>query len=193
MSTLRSVAVYCGSSAGLDPAYLDAAHSLGTALAHRGLTLVYGGGKVGLMGAVADAAMAAGGRVHGVITTALLDAEVAHRGITELEVVSTMHERKARMAELADGFLALPGGYGTYEELFEVLTWTQLGIHSKPVVVVNVNGFWDPLIGQIARSTDDGFMKPIHRDVLRSDASPEGAVDLLLQPVPPVTPKWADR
>jgi uncharacterized protein (TIGR00730 family) len=107
--------------------------------------------------------------------------------------VDTMHQRKARMAQLADGFLALPGGFGTYEELFEVLTWTQLGIHAKPVVLVNVNHFWDPIVQQIATATEEGFMKPIHRDVLRSASDPVTAVDLLLQPLPPITPKWADR
>jgi uncharacterized protein (TIGR00730 family) len=190
---MNSVAVYCGSSPGHDPAYIDAANQLGCAIASNGLTLVYGGGHVGLMGAVADAALSAGGRVHGVITTALLDAEVGHAGLSELEVVTSMHERKARMAELADGFLALPGGYGTYEELFEVLTWTQLGIHTKPIVLVNVLGFWDPLLAQTARSTDDGFMRPTHRDVLRSHADPVGALELLMMPLPAPTPKWVTR
>jgi uncharacterized protein (TIGR00730 family) len=191
--TIRAVAVYCGSSSGTNPLYTQAAHALGTEIAQAGLTLVYGGGAVGLMGTVADAAMAAGGRVHGIITEALLGAEVGHCAITELEVVATMHDRKARMAELADGFLALPGGFGTYEELFEVLTWTQLGIHSKPVVAVNINGFWDPLLAQAARATDDGFLKPVHRDVLRSAPDPVSAIQLLMTPLPPVTPKWAAR
>jgi uncharacterized protein (TIGR00730 family) len=187
---MKSVAVYCGSSPGTDPIYLEAAIALGQQLAERSLRLVYGGGSVGLMGAVADACMAAGGEVHGVITTALLHAEVGHPGLTNLEVVDSMHDRKARMAELADGFLALPGGFGTYEELFEVLTWTQLGIHSKPIVVVNVKGFWDPLLAQTARSTDDGFMKPVHRDVLRSAPDAQSALEMLLTPLPPLTPKW---
>jgi uncharacterized protein (TIGR00730 family) len=190
---IRSVAVYCGSSPGTNPLYSQAAHSLGVGIAEAGLTLIYGGGAVGLMGTVADAAMAAGGRVHGVITEALLNAEVGHNGISELEVVASMHDRKARMAELADGFLALPGGFGTYEELFEVLTWTQLGIHSKPVVAVNINGFWDPLLAQAARSTEDGFLKPIHRDVLRSAPDPATALQLLMTPLPPTVPKWAGR
>jgi uncharacterized protein (TIGR00730 family) len=190
---VKSVAVYCGSSPGHDPSYLVAAHALGQAIAQQGLMLVYGGGRVGLMGAVADAAMQAGGQVHGVITRALLDAEVGHTDLTKLEVVDSMHTRKSRMAELADGFLALPGGYGTYEELFEVLTWTQLGIHAKPVVLVNINGFWDPLIAQTARSTDDGFMKPVHRDVLRAHSDPSGALKLLMTPLPPLTPKWASQ
>ncbi len=193
LDRVKSVAVYCGSSPGHDGSFVSAAQALGALIAAQDLTLVYGGGKVGLMGAVADAAMAAGGRVHGVITEALLNAEVGHDGISSLEVVTTMHERKARLAELADGFLALPGGYGTYEELFEVLTWTQLGIHQKPVVLVNVNGFWDPLVAQAARATNDGFMKPAHRDVMRVADTPAAALQLLLTPLAPMTPKWADR
>ncbi len=190
---LSAVAVFCGSSPGNNPVYAEAAAELGTAIAARGLTLVYGGGNVGLMGIVAEAALAAGGRVHGVITEALLGAEVGHRGITELEVVATMHERKARMADLADGFVALPGGYGTYEELFEVLTWTQLGIHHKPVVVVNVAGFWDPLLAQANHAMAAGFMKPAHQAVLRSAGSATEALELLVTPLPPPIPKWAAR
>jgi uncharacterized protein (TIGR00730 family) len=190
---MRSVAVYCGSSSGTDPVYLEAAKHLGELLAERSITLVYGGGSVGLMGAVAGACLASGGLVHGVITEALLNAEVGHRGLTTLDVVSSMHERKARMAELSDGFLALPGGFGTYEELFEVLTWAQLGIHVKPIVVINVNGFWDPLLAQTALATTEGFMKPAHRDVLRSALTPELALQLLLTPVAPLTPKWAEQ
>ncbi len=190
---MSSVAVFCGSSPGHDPVYVDAAVELGTEIASRGLTLVYGGGNVGLMGTVADAALAAGGRVHGVITEALLGAEVGHLGISKLEIVPTMHDRKARMAALADGFLALPGGYGTYEELFEVLTWTQLGIHHKPVVVVNVAGFWNPLLAQTSHATTAGFMKPAHQAVLRSAESCTEALDLLLTPMPALIPKWAER
>jgi uncharacterized protein (TIGR00730 family) len=189
---MKSVAVYCGSSSGLSDVYQNAAHQLGELIARDQLTLVYGGGHVGLMGEVADAALASGGHVHGVITRALMDAEVGHRRLTTLEVVATMHERKARMAELADGFIALPGGFGTYEELFEVLTWAQLGIHAKPVVVVNINGFWDPLILQASKASDEGFMKPAHRDLLRVAATPEEALTLLRSPLPPLTPKWVD-
>lgn len=190
---MRTVAVYCGSSSGHDPVYANAARDLGTGIAGRGLTLVYGGGNVGLMGTVADAALRAGGRVHGVITEALLGAEVAHRELSELEVVATMHERKARMAELADGFVALPGGFGTFEELFEVLTWTQLGIHTKPVVLVNVAGFWDPLLSQTRHATEQGFMKPVHEQVMRSAATVDEALTELFRPMPPTVPKWADR
>ncbi len=150
MKPIRSVAVYCGSSSGHDPVFVEAAVATGQELAKRGLELVYGGGKVGLMGAVADAVLGSGGTVHGVITTSLLDAEVGHLGLTSLEVVESMHERKSLMAERADAFLALPGGFGTFDELFEVLTWTQLGIQSKPVAVVNVAGYWDFVLKQAA-------------------------------------------
>jgi uncharacterized protein (TIGR00730 family) len=190
---IKRVAVYCGSSPGHDPAFTDAAIETGKELARRGLELVYGGGRVGLMGAVADAVLAEGGVVHGIITTALLDAEVAHRGLTNLEVVDSMHDRKLRMAELADAFLALPGGFGTWDELFEVITWTQLGIHSKPAAVLNTNGYWDGLLHQTKHAAASGFMKEIHADLLRSAMEPKGALDLLLSPVPLPTPKWAQR
>ncbi len=185
--------MYCGSSTGHDPVYAHAASQLGASIADRGLTLVYGGGNVGLMGTVADAALRAGGRVHGVITEALLGAEVAHRQLTELEIVPTMHDRKARMAELADGFVALPGGFGTFEELFEVLTWTQLGIHSKPIVLVNVAGYWDPLLSQTRHATEQGFMKPDHQEVLRSSPTVDGALVELFRPLEPTVPKWVDQ
>lgn len=190
---IKRVAVYCGSSPGNDPAFTDAAIETGKELARRGLELVYGGGRVGLMGAVADAVLAAGGVVHGIITTALLDAEVGHVGLTRLEVVDSMHDRKLRMADLADGFLALPGGFGTWDELFEVITWTQLGIHSKPAAVLNTNGYWDGLLQQTKHAAASGFMKEIHADLLRSASEPKEVVDLLLSPVPLPTPKWAKR
>jgi uncharacterized protein (TIGR00730 family) len=191
--SVRSVAVYCGSSAGNDPAFLEAAVATGNELAERGIELVYGGGKVGLMGAVADAALERGGSVHGVITTSLLNAEVGHNGLTSLDVVESMHERKARMAARADAFLALPGGFGTFDELFEVLTWTQLGIQSKPVAVVNVAGYWDFVLKQAAHAAASGFMKPVHAELLRSGATAQEALDLLLAPLPLPIPKWADR
>jgi uncharacterized protein (TIGR00730 family) len=190
---IRRVAVYCGSSAGNDPAFAEAAVETGKELARRGLELVYGGGRVGLMGAVADAVLAEGGVVQGIITTALLDAEVGHIGLTNLEVVGSMHDRKRRMAELADAFLALPGGFGTWEELFEVITWTQLGIHSKPAAVLNTNGYWDGLLMQTKHAAANGFMKEIHAELLRSAAEPKEVVDLLLSPLPLPTPKWAKR
>jgi uncharacterized protein (TIGR00730 family) len=191
--SIKRIAVYCGSSAGTDPAFLDAAIATGQELARRGIELVYGGGRVGLMGAVADAVLADGGTVHGIITTALLDAEVGHTGLTNLEVVDSMHDRKLRMADLADAFLALPGGFGTWDELFEVITWTQLGIHSKPVALLNTNGYWNGLLQQTKHAAANGFMKEIHADLLRSASEPKDAIDLLLSPVPLPTPKWAKR
>jgi uncharacterized protein (TIGR00730 family) len=185
--------VYCGSSAGSRPEYLAAATDTGCILAERGLELVYGGGHVGLMGAVANGALAGGGVVHGIITTALLDAEVGHTGLTSLEVVSTMHERKARMADLADGFLALPGGFGTLDELCEVLTWTQLGIQRKPIALVNVCGYWDPFLAQTSTAVTEGFMKATHGQLVRSATKPLDAIDLLLAPIPLPEPKWIEH
>jgi uncharacterized protein (TIGR00730 family) len=193
LKPIRSVAVYCGSSSGNDPVFLEAAVATGHELAKRGIELIYGGGRVGLMGAVADAVLESGGNVHGVITTSLLNSEVGHHGLTSLDVVESMHERKARMADRADAFLALPGGFGTFDELFEVLTWTQLGIQSKPVAVVNVAGYWDFVLKQAAHAAASGFMKPVHAELLRSGATAHEALDLLLAPVPLPTPKWADR
>jgi uncharacterized protein (TIGR00730 family) len=190
---IKRIAVYCGSSAGTDPAFTHAAVATGRELAIRGIELVYGGGRVGLMGAVADAVLKEGGVVTGVITTALLDAEVGHTGLTNLEVVDSMHDRKLRMADLADGFLALPGGFGTWDELFEVITWTQLGIHAKPVAVLNTNGYWDGLLQQTKHAAANGFMKELHADLLRSASEPREVVDLLLSPLPLPTPKWANR
>ena len=150
--------VFCGSNPGNDPAYADAADATGRLLAQRGIGLVYGGGTVGLMGRVAESAMAAGGEVIGVIPEFLDRVEIANRDITRLEVTSSMHERKARMAKLADGFLALPGGIGTFEEAFEMMTWTQLGVHDKPVGLVDINGFWAPAAALLDRAVDDGFL-----------------------------------
>lgn len=190
---ITRVAVYCGSSPGTNPAFVEAASALGTLLAERRLELVYGGGKVGLMGAVADAVLASGGVVHGVITVDLLAAEVGHTGITRLEVVESMHLRKARMGELADAFLALPGGFGTWEELTEMLTWTQLGIQRKPLALCNVAGFWDPLIEQTRTAVAAGFIRPEHGELLRVGDTPSEALDALLAPVPLPSPKWVDR
>lgn len=163
---MRRVCVFCGSRAGVNPAYRSAAENTGRSLAERGIELVYGGGNVGLMGIVADACLAAGGKVVGVIPRALMDWEVGHEGLTRLEVVDSMHTRKARMAELAEGFIALPGGLGTFEELFEILTWAQLGFHSKPVAVFNVDGYYQPLIQLMDRGVAEGFMKAENRGLL---------------------------
>jgi uncharacterized protein (TIGR00730 family) len=190
---MRAVCVFCGSSPGADPAYRQAATSLGHEIARRGLRLVYGGGNVGLMGVLADAALAAGGEVIGVIPRALQAREVGHRGLTDLVVVETMHDRKARMADLADAFVALPGGYGTFEEFCEVLTWTQLGVHAKPCGLLNVNGFYDPLLALFDRATAERFVKPQNRALVLTSTTAEGLLDTLAAWVPVRTDKWLDR
>ena len=157
------LAVYCGSSAGADPAYVAAASELGTALAERGVGIVYGGGSAGLMGAAADAALAGGGEVIGVIPQSLVDRELAHPGCTRLEIVETMHARKARMTVLCDGFAVLPGGIGTLDELFEALSWAQLGFHDKPVVLLDINAFWAPLVAFLDGVAANGFIHSAHR------------------------------
>ncbi len=187
---LRSICVYCGSSPGADPAYMAAATAFGALLAGHGLRLVYGGGDVGLMGAVADGALAAGGEVVGVIPRALMALEVGHRGLTELRVVESMHERKATMAELADGFVALPGGLGTFEELFEVLTWNQLGFHRKPTGLLNVGGYYDGLVGFLDESVEARFVRPEHRAMLLCDDDPERLLKRFWDWEPPVIAKW---
>ncbi len=170
---MRNLCVFCGSRAGLRPEYPAAARELGTLLARRGIGLVYGGGNVGLMGIVADACLAAGGQVTGVIPQALMEWEVGHLQLTRLEVVDSMHTRKARMAELADGFMALPGGLGTFEELFEILTWAQLGFHAKPVALLNVAGYFAPLLAMMERGIEEGFMRPQHAGLLLHGDAPE--------------------
>ena len=160
---MRRLAVYCGSSMGSDPAFAEAARATGEEMARRGLGLVYGGGKRGLMGVVADSVLEAGGEVFGVIPQSLVDLEVAHLGLTELHTVATMHERKAKMTELTDAFVAIPGGIGTLDELFEAWTWNALGYHSKPFCLLNVAGFWDRLIEFLDHVTQSGFMSPARR------------------------------
>ncbi len=162
-AALRRIGVFCGASPGVAPAYLELARSVGHGLAVRGIGVVYGGGRVGLMGAVADAALAAGGEVIGVIPKGLVDRELAHPGLTELHVVGTLHERKARMAERADAFIALPGGLGTLEELAEVASWAQLQLHAKPIGLLEVDGFWASLRGWLDHAVDEGFVLPAHR------------------------------
>jgi uncharacterized protein (TIGR00730 family) len=163
---MRAIAVYCGSATPADPVYIEAASAAGTALAQRGITVVYGGGRLGLMGAVADAALAAGGTVIGIIPEALVGAEVAHRGCTELHVVKNMHERKQAFTDLSDGFINLPGGVGTMDEMWEAVSWSQLGYHSKPVGVLNVAGYYDHLIAFNAHMADVGFVRDAHRGIL---------------------------
>jgi uncharacterized protein (TIGR00730 family) len=173
---VKRLAVYCGSATPADPVYIEAARAVGSALANRGIGVVYGGGRLGLMGAVADAALAAGGEVIGIIPQALVDAEVAHRGCTELHVVSGMHERKARFTDLSDGFVTLPGGVGTMDELWEAISWAQLGYHDKPVGVLNVAGFYDGLIAFNAHMIEVGFIRPQHAGIMIAD----GDLDRLL-------------
>lgn len=185
--------VYCGSNAGSRPAYQEMATHLGTAMAHRGIGLVYGGGKVGLMGAVADAVLGGGGEVIGVIPDHLVRAEVAHEGLSELEVVGSMHERKARMADLSDGFIALPGGFGTYDEVLEMLTWNQLGLVAKPVVFLDVDGFFEPLLAMFDTAVASGFVRPAHRMLAQRARTVDEAIALALAPVPETPHKWLDR
>jgi uncharacterized protein (TIGR00730 family) len=190
---LRSVCVFCGSSRGAHPAYAEAAAAMGRVLAERGLTLVYGGGRVGLMGVVADAVLAAGGEVHGVIPTALIAREVEHRGLTRLDEVGSMHERKARMAELADGFVALPGGAGTLDEIAEIWTWAQLGLHPKPVGFLNVAGYFDHLFAFVDHAVAEAFIKPVHAAMLLRSTRPAQLIDALAAYVPAATEKWIGR
>lgn len=184
MTGLSSVAVFCGSRFGTDPAYEAAAVEVGRTLAERGITLVYGGGRVGLMGAVADAAVAAGGEVVGVIPRSLDEREVAHAGLTELHVVETMHERKAIMADRADAFLALPGGMGTLEEITEQWTWTQLGIHAKRSAFYDVGGFWRPLSALVDSMVETGFLTPEHAALVSFDTDLESLLGRLAEPLP---------
>jgi uncharacterized protein (TIGR00730 family) len=176
---LRRLCVFCGSQTGVRPEYADAARTLGQALARRGIELVYGGGHVGLMGVVADAVLDAGGKVIGVIPQALVERELAHRGLTELHVTGSMHERKALMADRADAFVALPGGFGTADEWFEILTWAQLKLHDKPVGLLDVAGFYDPLLAWIDRAVEEGFVKREHRDKLVVDRDIDSLLDRL--------------
>lgn len=188
--SLTSVCVFCGASTGTHPAYKEAAIALGQELARRKLTLVYGGGAVGLMGIVADAALAAGGEVVGIIPQSLMNKEIGHKGLTRLEVVDGMHARKARMAELSDAFIALPGGLGTFEELFEVWTWGQLGYHGKPLGLLEVNGFYSKLTAFLDHVVGEGFVRAPHRDMLQTSESAPDLLDALDAWRPVITPKW---
>ncbi|MGC8462458.1 MAG: TIGR00730 family Rossman fold protein [Acidimicrobiales bacterium] len=190
---LTTVCVFCASSPGRDPRLAQEASRFGALLARRGLTVVTGGGHVGLMGAVADGALAEGGAVHGVITRALEEREVAHRGLTSLEVVETMHERKAAMSGRADAFVMLPGGFGTLDEFFEALTWTQLGIHAKPCGVLDVAGYFEPLVDFVARAADLGLVRPEHRDLVVCDPDPSALLDRLARWEPVTTDTWLER
>ncbi len=189
---LSAICVYCGSSPGADPQYRAAAYATGQALAQRGIRVIYGGGNIGLMGAVADGAIAAGGEVIGVIPHHLADKELAHTGATQMLRVGTMHERKAQMADLADGFMVLPGGIGTLEELFETLTWLQLGLHRKPVALLDIADFWQPLLTFLESMTQQRFLKPEHRDLLLVDTDLPRLLDQMAHFSAPDAMKWLD-
>jgi uncharacterized protein (TIGR00730 family) len=191
MGRVQNVCVFIGSNSGHDPAYADAARGLARLLAARGIGLVYGGARIGLMGVVATEMAAAGGEVVGVIPQDLVDREVANTELDDLRVVGSMHERKAMMASLADGFIALPGGLGTLEELFEILTWSQLGLHAKPCGALNVRGYYDGLAAFLDRSVSEGFVRPQHRELLLLDEDAEALLDRLADWTPPeLGRKW---
>jgi uncharacterized protein (TIGR00730 family) len=190
---MKRVCVFAGSSPGARSSYRRAAEELGRTLAARGIEVVFGGGRVGLMGALADAALGAGGRVIGVIPAALEAKELGHAGLTELRVVESMHERKATMADLADGFVAVPGGWGTLDELFEILTWGQLGLHAKPCGVLNVDGYFDRLLAFMQHLVDERFVRPENAAMLSVAATPGALLDLMEASRPAPVEKWIDR
>lgn len=190
---MKSVCVYCGSSVGSRPEYAEAAADVGRLLARRGLRTIYGAGNIGLMGVLADAALEQGGEVIGVIPHALVARELAHNGVTGLRIVDSMHERKALMADLSDAFIALPGGFGTFEELCEMLTWLQLGIHQKPCGLLNTLGYYDHLIALFDRAVDDAFLRPQHRELLVVENDPEALLRSLQETQLPEVHKWLDR
>lgn len=190
---MTRLAVYCGSSPGADPAYAAAARALGAEMAARGIGLVFGGGHVGLMGAIADAVLEAGGEVIGVIPEALRDKELAHQGCTELHVVSTMHERKSLMADFAKGFIAMPGGFGTFDEMFEMLTWGQLGYHTRPCGFLNVAGYYDALFAFLDSCVEAKFVTRAHREMIITATGPGELLDGMAAFQPPDQAKWLDR
>lgn len=190
---MKSICVFCGSNFGTKPAYVTTAKRTGQAMVERGLALIYGGGKVGLMGALADAVLEQGGTVIGVMPRALVEKEIAHHGLTQLHVVGSMHERKALMADLADGFIALPGGFGTFEEFCEILTWAQLGYHRKPCGLLNVENFYDPLLNLFNHSANEGFIRAEHRSMVLVERNPARLLRLFENYEPPALPKWVER
>ncbi len=194
MAVIRSVCVYCGSSSRVEEVHKETARQVGRLLAERGITLVYGGGRVGLMGICADAALAAGGSVIGIIPGHIQRLEVQHTGLTELHVVETMHERKKLMFDRSDGFMVLAGGFGTLDETFEMVTWRQLGLHDKPIVLVDTDGYWQPVVQLADHMMRSGFVRPEHRDLFQLAPTPEAALELMAGPQAPVAPisvKWA--
>ena len=192
MRKIKALCVYCGSSSGFNPEYLEAATAFGRELARRGIRLVYGGGKVGLMGAVADAVLAAGGEVHGVIPRQLMEKEVGHTGLTTLDVVETMHQRKTRLYELSEAFVALPGGFGTMDEMFEMLTWAQLGLHRFPCAFVNTRGYYDLLRQSIDHMVNEGFLRAPQRDSLWYGTELDSLFEWLETYESGYVPKWID-
>jgi uncharacterized protein (TIGR00730 family) len=190
---MKRVCVFCGSSSGLRAVHREAAMALGVALARRGLGLVYGGAKVGLMGVLADAALGAGGQVIGVMPSSMVEREIAHAGLAELRVVSTMHERKATMERLSDGFVTLPGAMGTLDETCEMLTWGQLGLHAKPCGLLNVEGYYDPLLALLDRAVAEGFLRPQHRAMVLVEPTADGLLDRMAGYAAPSVEKWLSR
>ncbi|SDY79972.1 hypothetical protein SAMN05421736_103335 [Evansella caseinilytica] len=190
---MKQLAVFCGSSNGASPVYKEGALALGKELAKRGMTLVYGGASVGIMGAVADAVLNHGGKVIGVIPKLLEEREISHQHLTELHTVDTMHERKAKMAELADGFIALPGGPGTLEEFFEIFTWAQIGLHRKPCGLLNINNYYDPLLSLLNHMAEQGFLQEKYRFLAISDPSPESLIDQFAVYEPPAVKTYSEQ
>jgi len=190
---VRSVCIYCGSSLGNSPEYAEQASILARTLAQNAITIVYGGAKVGLMGVIADTALAEGGTVIGVIPQSLVEKEVAHQGLSKIHVVESMHERKALMSELSEGFIALPGGVGTFEEIFEVWTWAQLGFHSKPCGLLNVSSYFDPLSAFISHAASEGFIKPQHQQMLIVAATVDELLAKFNTYKPPTVKKWISQ
>ncbi|MEZ5425161.1 MAG: TIGR00730 family Rossman fold protein [Pyrinomonadaceae bacterium] len=190
---MKRICVFCGSNPGNDPVFIETAREVGEFLAGENIELVYGGGRIGLMGRIADTVLAAGGRVTGVIPESMARKERAHRGLTDLRIVRSMHERKALMAELSDGFIALPGGFGTFEEFCEILTWSQLGFHAKPCGLLNVGGFYDHLIELFDVSASSGFIRPEHRRLVLVEKSVEKLFEMMREFRPVPVEKWIDK
>ena len=190
---MKRICVFCGSNKGAKPAYIEAAKSLGKVLVKKNIGLIYGGGKVGLMGVIADEVLASGGEVIGVIPQSLVNREVAHQNVTQMHIVNSMHERKALMADLSDGFMALPGGMGTFDEFCEILTWAQLGIHQKPCGILNIENYFTPLLAMFDHAMREGFLRDTHRALVIEATEPETLLDLLAKHQPQHVEKWLDR
>lgn len=190
---MKSICIFLGANPGNDPKYADAARAMGRELARRNITTVYGGSNMGLMGILAESAMEAGGNVVGVIPRSLVQKEVAHTGLSELHIAESMHERKALMAELSDGFIAMPGGIGTMDEIFEIFTWAQLGFHTKPCGLLNVDGYYDPLLGFLDNVVNEGFLKGMHREKLVTGTTPSEIIDAFAYYEPPTGSKWVEK